>query len=109
MPAVPPRLLAVARAMAAGTVAIEAAIAVVFLLPLGWRIARMRDALLLVFCATTYALAPVAGFGWLLLSIGVAQLEPARRRTRATYLVAFALVLVEARWPLFSELVDRIR
>jgi hypothetical protein len=105
----PPRLATIARAMAFATVAIEGAIALAFLLPLDWGIARIRDALLLLFCATTYALAPVAGFGWMLLSMGIAQLEPARHRTRAFYLVAFLLVLVEARWPLFSELVDFMR
>jgi hypothetical protein len=109
MPVPPPRLATIARAMAIATVAIEGAIALAFLLPLGWRIARLRDALLLLFCATTYALAPVAGFGWLLLSMGVAQLEPARRSTRALYVVAFLVVLLETRWPLLSGLVDRVR
>lgn len=106
MPAVPPRLTTVARVMTFSTLAIEAAIAVAFLLPLAWRIARVRDALLIGFCATTYALAPVAGFGWLLLSMGVAQLEPERRTARAGYLVAFGLVLAATRWPLLSRLVD---
>lgn len=64
----PPRLATVARAMALATVAIEGAIAVAFLLPLGWGIAGIRHALLLLFCATTNALAPVAGFGWPLFS-----------------------------------------
>jgi hypothetical protein len=106
MPAPPPRLATVARAMAHATVAIEGAIALAFVLPLGWRIARVRDALLLLFCATTYALAPVAGFGWLLLSMGVAQLEPGRRRTRALYLAVFVVVLVATRWPVLSKLVE---
>jgi hypothetical protein len=106
MPEAPPRLMAVARAMTFSALAMEAAIAIAFLLPLGWRIARVRDVLLIGFCATTYLLAPVAGFGWLLLSMGVAQLEPARRVARAGYLVAFGLVLVATRWPVLSRLVD---
>lgn len=109
IPEVPPRLTTLARAMALSTVAIEGAIALAFLAPLGWRIARVRDALLLLFCATTYALAPVAGFGWILLSMGVAQLEPERRATRAAYLAAFGVVLLATRWPVFSTLLDLTR
>jgi hypothetical protein len=99
MPVAPPRLLAVADALTAATLAVEALVALAFLAPLGWRVARFRHALLALFCATTYALAPVAGFGWLLLSMGVAQCEPERTRSRATYLVAFAVVLFATRWP----------
>lgn len=104
MPAPPPRLAAVAQAMTIATLAIEAAVAIAFLVPLGWRIAQARDALLLAFCATTYALAPVAGFGWILLSMGVAQLAPERRALRGAYLLVFALVLVETRWPVLATL-----
>ena len=109
MPEVPRALVRLARAMTGATIAIEGAIAIAFLLPLGWRIARVRHALLLLFCATTYALAPVPGFGWLLLSMGVAQLEPERRRTRALHLAVFLLVLLETRWPVLSELVALAR
>lgn len=104
MPAPPPRLLAVADALTAATLAIEAAVALAFLAPLGSRISRARHALLGLFCATTYALAPVAGFGWLLLSMGVAQCEPERARTRAFYLLAFLAVLLATRWPWLDAL-----
>jgi len=99
MPAPPPRLLAVADALTIGTLAFEGALAIAFLIPLRLRVARARDALLALFCATTYALAPVPGFGWLLLSMGVAQCEPERSRMRAFYLLAFAAVLFASRWP----------
>jgi hypothetical protein len=100
MPVPPSRLATVARAMALSTVAIEGAIALAFLLPARVRPARLRDPLLLAFCATTYVLAPVAGFGWLLLSMGIAQLDPARRVMRVGYLAAFVWILLAARWPL---------
>jgi hypothetical protein len=106
MPEPPPRLFAVADALTAATLAFEAALAVSFLAPLTWRIARARDALLALFCATTYALAPVAGFGWLLLSMGVAQCEPERVRARLAYLSAFAVVLFATRWPLLTALAE---
>ena len=55
---------------------------------------RARHALLLLFCATTYAVAPVEGFGWLLIAMGVAQCDRERVFTRALYLVVYALILV---------------
>jgi len=105
MPAPPPRLFAVARALTVATIGIEAAVAVTFVAPLAAGFAWIRDVLLLAFCAGTYALAPVAGFGWLLLSMGLAQLDPRRRALRTAYLAVFALVLVETRWPIFASLV----
>jgi hypothetical protein len=105
MPVPPQRLLAVADALTASALAFEAAVAVAFLAPSGWRIARARHALLALFCATTYALAPVAGFGWLLLSMGIACCEPQRERMRIAYLVAFGVVLFATRWPWLDWLV----
>jgi hypothetical protein len=72
---------------------IEAAVAIAFLWP-GALLARWRDALLLLFCATTYAVAPVFGFAWLLLSMGAAQCPARPTRLRATYLAIFALMLL---------------
>jgi hypothetical protein len=106
MPSPPPRLLAVAGALTAVTLAFEGAVALAFLAPAGWRIARLRHALLALFAATTYAVAPVPGFGWLLLSMGVAQCEPERRRARIAYLAAFAFVLLATRWPWLRLLAD---
>ena len=60
-------------------------------------LARARDAALLLFCATTYAVAPVAGFGWLLLAMGVAQSEG--RRVRWLYLAVFALLVFHREIP----------
>lgn len=105
-PALPARLVAVAHALGFGLVALEAALAVAFLAPPATRVARARDLLLQGFCATAYAVAPVEGFGWLLLGMGVAQCEPGRVRTRRTYLVVFAVVLLAARWPWLRALAD---
>jgi len=41
----------------------------------------------------TLAVAPVAGFGWLLLLMGIAQCEPERTTVRALYLAIFFLIL----------------
>ena len=77
----PPRLRAFAAIATWGGLALETLIAVLCLiLPSGeGRIQLARHASLLAFCATTYALAPVAGFGWLLATMGLAQCRPDQR------------------------------
>ncbi len=67
----PPRLRAFAAVATWGGLALEAMVALLCLIPRrsfaeAERIQLARHASLLVFCVTTYALAPVAGFGWLL-------------------------------------------
>jgi len=94
-----PTLRALAAGATWGSLVLEAAVAVLFLLPRRLRISKLGDAALLIFCAGTYALAPVAGFGWLLLSMGVAQCEPERRTTRWLYLGVFALVILHDNVP----------
>jgi len=94
-----PALRAAASLFTLATLALEAVVALAFLLPARRIPAWLRDASLLVFCAATYAIAPVAGFGWLLLALGVAQTEPARSRARAVYLAGFALLLVYRELP----------
>ena len=59
----------------------------------------LRHAALLLFCVATYAFAPVAGFGCLLLVLGLAQTSHSDRRTRAFYVAAFFLVLTHAEAP----------
>jgi hypothetical protein len=98
-PPVPARLLALAQGLSLSLVGLEAAVALCFLAPARWRVARARDALLLAFCAGVYALAPVESFGWLLLAMGVAQCEPERVGTRRAYAAVFAWVLLASRWP----------
>jgi hypothetical protein len=94
-PPEPARFRALAAASTLGVVALEAAVALAFLLPLRRR-TWLRHALLLLFCATTYAVAPVVSFGWLLLAMGAAQCEPEARRMRLAYLAVFGLLVVYA-------------
>jgi hypothetical protein len=89
--ALPDRFHAVALAMTAWTLAIEAAVAAAFLWPRGGLAARLRDGLLVTFCVTTYAVATVDGFGWLLTAMGVAQCASPRRRL--AYVAGFLLIL----------------
>jgi hypothetical protein len=48
---------------------------------------------LLLFCAVTYGVAPVAGFGWLLLSMGSA-LQSGRRTLAGVYVGLWCLILL---------------
>lgn len=84
------------------TLLLESAVALLFLLPGRNAVGRLRDLSLLVFCATTYAIAPVPGFGWLLLAMGIAQCPEDERRTRWLYLACFALVLLHDHVPWFD-------
>ena len=74
-----------------GLFLLEATVALAFLIP---KFGRSRHWLLLGFCLTIYAFAPVAGFGWILLALGLAQCSDADRAIRRAYLAAFLLVLV---------------
>ena len=99
-----PALRAAALGLGWATVLLEGAVALVFLAPSALGLGRARDAALLFFCAATYAIAPVAGFGWLLLAMGVAQSESAR--LRVLYLAVFALVLFYREVPWLAFFAD---
>ncbi len=88
----PARLRAFAAVSTWGLLVLEAAVSVLMLTPTT-RFALLRHVLLLSFCGVTYAFAPVAGFGWLLLAMGLAQLDDRRRWWRGAYVVAFVAVL----------------
>jgi hypothetical protein len=82
-----------------GTLVIEAAIAVLFLLKVRGALATARHALLLLFCVATYAFAPVAGFGWLLLVMGLAQCREQEIWLRRSYVTVYFLVLIYSEVP----------
>lgn len=94
-----PRLRALASAFTWASLGIEAGIALCFLLPDRIGVGRLRDLTLLAFCATTYAVAPVPGFGWLLIAMGTAQCPAERRGIRGLYLACFALVIAYDQLP----------
>jgi hypothetical protein len=89
-----PRLVWLAQGMTWWTVAIEGILAVLFLAPDKPRISAVRNAALLLFAATTYFVAPVRGFGWMLMLLGMAQCRDDQRGLRLAYLAA--LVLIQA-------------
>jgi hypothetical protein len=88
----PPRLRRIELTATWGVLALEGLVAIAMLLPLA-RLDPARHVLLLAFCLVTYAFAPVAGFGWLLLVMGLAQSAGNRRALPALYVTAFLAVL----------------
>ena len=83
-----------------GTLAIEALAAGLWLAPLTRRtLVLARHGVVLLFCLTTYAFAPVAGFGLLLIVLGLVTCVPADRWLRALYVATYAMVLLYAEVP----------
>jgi hypothetical protein len=72
--------------------AYEAALGLAFLLPWGRWTPLLRHAGLIVFCIGTFAFAPVRTFGWLLLILGLAQVDADDSRWRVAYLTAWFLI-----------------
>jgi hypothetical protein len=95
----PPRLRLMATVATWGGLTLEGLIALLCLWPVGRRVERARHAALVLFCATTYALAPVAGFGWLIATMGLAQCRPDEPRLRGAYVSVFLLILLYAEIP----------
>jgi hypothetical protein len=95
-----------ARLITTWALAIELAVSAAFCWPHGRGPSRLRDVLLILFCATTYAVATVDGFGWLLIAMGVAQCEVDRPRIRAAYLATFALIFFYREVPWLNYLAD---
>jgi len=108
VPEIPPRLAALSHFLTYWTITIEGGVAVFFLLPARLAASKLRDYLLVIFCVTTYAVANVDGFGWLLLAMGAAQAgegrgEKEKNRVRLLYVAAFLLVIFY-RYYTFSRL-----
>jgi hypothetical protein len=68
-----------------------------------------RHVALVLFCVTTYALAPVAGFGWLIATMGLAQCRPNQQALRVAYITAFLLILLYSEIPWTGVLADLTR
>jgi len=98
-----PRLRALARASTWGILLLEAAVAVAMLASAP---AWIRHALLLVFCLVTYAFAPVAGFGWVLLVMGLTQTSDDDVWLRRLYVATFLVILFYSEVPWAALLLD---
>jgi hypothetical protein len=102
----PARLRVFARVSTWGVLMLEAAVAALMLMPSVRFVAAARHAALLAFCVTTYAFAPVAGFGWLLLVMGTAQVEPHQTWLRTLYVIVFMVILAYTEVPWAGLVLD---
>ncbi len=82
---------ALAIAMTLWTLALESLLAAVFLAPDDSRLARLRHPALITFCATTYPVTPVLGFGFAFCVCGLTIAESRRQRA---WVRAYCLVLL---------------
>jgi hypothetical protein len=105
----PPALRRLGLALTWCGFALEAVLALAFLSPRPAALHRGRHALLIAFAGLTYAAAPVAGFGWLLAAMGLAQCGPAQHVLRLAYVAVFALVTIYAETPILSFVLDALR
>jgi hypothetical protein len=89
----PTRLRVLAGVSTFGILALETVVALSMLVPATSLVEIARHTALLLFCGITYAFAPVAGFGWLLLVMGLVQVEPQQVWLRRAYVAMFLAVL----------------
>jgi hypothetical protein len=94
----PTELRLFGKIMTWGAFALEGLVAFLCLVPSG-QLERARHLVVMLFCLTTYALAPVAGFGWLLAAMGLSQCRPDQTSLRAAYVGVFFVVLLYAEIP----------
>jgi hypothetical protein len=99
IPSLPSKLHLVSEILTYWTVLIECAVAILFLIPSRAAVSRLRDAFLILFCVTTYSVATVEGFGWLLIAMGVSQSGERSKSIRYLYVAAFLLILVYSYLP----------
>ena len=84
---------AMSQAMAAWTLAIESLVAILFLVPSRFRMARWAEPALIVFILSTYVLAPVVGFGWVLILLAMASTTLPRPIAHVFYPLAFVVLV----------------
>jgi len=94
IPAQPGRFVMVSQFLTYWTVFVESAVALLFLVPGERGLSRFRDFFLVLFSVTTYSVATVEGFGWLLIAMGVSQCGDERKAVRFLYIAAFFLIIV---------------
>ncbi len=89
----PKSVSVVAFVMTYWTIAIEAALGLLFLLKASVWLNRVRNGILILFAITTYTIVPVLGFGLLFMTMGFANCEEREGRTKLCYLLTTGFLL----------------
>lgn len=89
-----PQVLAITKIITYWSILIEGLVTAGFLLPLKSIVGKWRNFLLILFVVTTYAIAPVIGFGSVLVIMGFAQTAPESKKTRLAYIITFFLLQI---------------
>lgn len=88
------------------TMALEGLVTILFLLPAKYRITQWGDILLVVFLLTTYLIAPVIGFGWVIGTMAFTQCDKSRWKMRVVYLFTILfLQLYRFPWASIADVV----
>jgi hypothetical protein len=90
-----PQIALLATLMTWWTIGLEALIGLAFLVRRPALVAGIRDYVLLLFIASTYALAPVVGFGWVLVAMGFAQAEGPIKPVHVLYVGALLVLQLD--------------
>lgn len=90
------------------TLLLEGGLALAFLWPREGRVRGARNPLLLLFAFTTYAVASVSGFGWLLMAMGAAQTRPSERLARFGYVAGIFVIEAYSLLPWAQWLLDAL-
>jgi hypothetical protein len=99
-PLVEPRRLQVFATIATWSIVmLEALVATLMFVTMPGVLTWLKHASLLGFCAVTYAFAPVSTFGWILLTMGMAQTDPSDVWLRRLYFGGVLAVLIYAEVP----------
>jgi hypothetical protein len=104
----PPALRRLGLTLTWGGFLIEALVAAAFLSRWPAALHSARHAILMGFAGLTYAVAPVAGFGWLLAAMGLAQCER-QGALRLAYVAVFVLVTIYAETPILHFVLAAMR
>lgn len=86
------KIVVLAKMLTWWTIIIEGLIAVAFLWPKGRLISKWRNLFLLAFLLTTYSIAPVIGFGWVLTIMGFTQCDS--KWGRLSYVLTFFVLQI---------------
>ncbi len=89
---VPPNVRYIALLLTWWTLIVEGMIAVLFLWRPALRFRGIRDVVLGVFIITTYPVASVIGFAWLLVCMGTAQVQRSSAALKVFYIILFVVL-----------------